>query len=123
MLSLRQLASVVWTFLGFMIVASLVLNLRYKSLDDGDALFLDTWTGKVHSGVAVSPAPEVVVAEAPKATARSGRLDIVIMERLERLKERQIERHVEHHVEHQEAATGCTSVRFAFPAPVTRHRR
>ncbi|KPK64908.1 MAG: hypothetical protein AMS21_06190 [Gemmatimonas sp. SG8_38_2] len=122
MLSLRQLASVVWTFLGFMVVASLVLNLRYKSLDDGDVLYLDTWTGKVHSGVAASPAPDVVVAEAPKAMARGDRLDIVILGRSDRLEERRIERHVEHHFEQQEAATECASVRFAFPAPVARYR-
>jgi hypothetical protein len=108
MLSFRQISSVVWTFLGFMLVASLVLNLRYKGLDDGDALYLDTWTGKIQSAIAVAP-----------AIARSGRtgnpLEIIVLERLERLKQRQVEA--------QKIETECGSVRFAFPAPVIRYRR
>lgn len=107
MLSFRQISSVVWTFLGFMLVASLVLNLRYKSLDDGDALYLDTWTGKIQSAVAVAP-----------AVARTGRtgnpLAIIVLERLERLKQRQVEA--------QKIETECGSVRFSFPAPATRYR-
>ncbi len=106
MLSLRQLTSVVWTFLGFMVVASLVLNLRYKTLDDGAAFYVDTWTGKTHSAA---------VAEAPEKPAANGKLDIVILERLERLTERQVHRH--------RIETECATVRFAFPAPVTEHRR
>jgi len=120
MLSLRQLASVVWTFFGFMVVASLVLNLRYKALDDGAALYIDTWTGKTHSAeVAVPPAP-VVVAEAPRRPAANGKLDIVILERLERLQERQVHRH---RIEYEKVEKDCTAISFAFPAPVTEHRR
>ncbi len=108
MLSFRQISSAVWSFLGFMLVASLVLNLRYKSLDDGDALYLDTWTGKIESAVAVAPA----VAK----TGRTGNpLEIIVLKRLERLKERQVEA--------QKIETQCAGVRFAFPAPATRYRR
>jgi len=120
MLSLRQLTSVAWTFLGFMVVASLVLNLRYKELDDGAALYLDTWTGKTHSAaLAVPPAP-AVIAEAPKKPVANGRVDVLILERLERLKERQIHRH---RIEIQEVEKDCTAIRFAYPAPVVEHRR
>ncbi|NIR43854.1 MAG: hypothetical protein GWN99_02185, partial [Gemmatimonadetes bacterium] len=51
MLPLRQIAGGLWTFLGFMIVAALVLNMRYKPVGDG-ARYLDTWTGKIHAAVA-----------------------------------------------------------------------
>lgn len=48
MLSLKRFQGVAWTFLGFMLVAALVLDMRYKALDDGSG-YLDTWTGAVRS--------------------------------------------------------------------------
>ena len=123
MLSLRQLTSVAWTFLGFMVAASLVLNLRYKPLDDGASLYLDTWTGKTHSAavsVPVPPVAPVAVAGAPKRSAGDTRLDVVILERLEKLKQRQIHRH---RIEIEKVEKGCTAVSFAYPAPFVWYRR
>ena len=122
MLSLRQLTSALWIFFGFMVTASLVLNLRYKSLDDG-ALYVDTWTGKTHTTtVAAPPAPTAptVLAEAPKRQPAEGRLDVLILERLERLKERQVHRH---RIEIETHKKDCSAVTFAYPAPVVWYRR
>jgi hypothetical protein len=103
-----------------MVAASLVLNLRYKALDDGAALYIDTWTGKTHTaGVVVPPAP-ALVAEAPKRPAANGRADILILERLERLQERHVHRH---RIEVEKLEHDCTAIRFAFPAPVVEYRR
>ena len=120
MLSLRQLTSVAWTFLGFMVAASLVLNLRYKPLDDGASLYVDTWTGKTHSVAVTAPVAPVAVAEAPKRSDAETRLDVVILERLERLKQRQIHRH---RIEIEKVEKGCAAVSFAYPAPIVWYRR
>lgn len=96
MLSFRQVGTVVWTFLVFMVAASLVLNLRYKSIGEGEARYLDTWTGRIHAVEATVGAP-AAKAE-PQVSARS--IDIVMFERLQR---REAER------------SACRGVRFAFP--------
>jgi hypothetical protein len=125
MLSFRQIASVVWTFMLFMVAGALVMNLRYKSLDEGDALYLDTWTGKVHSA-----APTVALAEtvAPEAPELATSLDGVEIFLLDRLRERDVERQLEStrarldrlrlRLENVVVEPGCQSIRFAFPAHV-----
>ena len=120
MLSLRQLTSVLWTFLGFMVAASLVLNLRYKALDDGAALYVDTWTGKAHSAAVVAPPAPAVVAEAAPNQAVNGKLDVLILRRSERLREREVHRH---RIEIETLEKDCSAVRFAYPAPVVWYRR
>lgn len=98
MLSLRQIGGALWTVLGFMITAALVLNLRYRSMDEG-ALLLDTWTGQVRS-VATAPLNERAEAEAGE---QEGTLNIAVLRSLEwRL---------------GASAGSCDGVRFAFPAP------
>ena len=97
MLSFRQVGTVVWTFLVFMVAASLVLNLRYKTIGEGEARYLDTWTGRIHAVEANVDAP---LAEAgPQAPDAS--IEIAMLETLYR---REAER------------TTCRGVRFAFPA-------
>ena len=98
MLSFRQISGALWTVLGFMITAAVVLNLRYRSMDDG-ALLLDTWTGQVRS-VAAAPLIEKTEAE---AGAEQGALDIAVLKGFE-----------------WRLGTGvgtCEAVRFAVPAP------
>ncbi|MGD8699226.1 MAG: hypothetical protein PVJ43_08045 [Gemmatimonadales bacterium] len=109
MLTFRQVASAVWTFLGFMLAAGVVLNMRYKPLDEGSAVFLDTWTGKIHREVAESPAPKAE--EAHVTILGSGRngVDILLLEEL-----------VERRTKSQEHNGPCRRVRFAFPAPGSR---
>ncbi len=97
MLSLRHVASVVWTFLAFMVAAALVLNLRYKTVGEGQ--YFDTWTGQIR------PAERV---EAPAASSEvvlgiSG-LEPGISFRAERLRREKL-------------GSDCARVRFAFPAP------
>ena len=48
MLSFRPFQGIVWTLMGFMLVAALVLDMRYRALDDGTG-YLDTWTGEIRS--------------------------------------------------------------------------
>ncbi|NIN71170.1 MAG: hypothetical protein GTO46_04375 [Gemmatimonadetes bacterium] len=97
MLSFRQVGTVIWTFLAFMVVASLVLNLRYKPIGEGEVRYLDTWTGTIH---AVEPSRSVPLAQArPQASDRS--VEIAMLGRLYR---RETER------------STCRGVRFAFPA-------
>ncbi len=97
MISLRDLASVVWTLLAFMVTAALVLNLRYKTV--GEGRYFDTWTGQISAAqrVETSAAPSAVVlgvtGDEPGIAFRAERL------RRERL------------------GSDCSSVRFAFPAP------
>ena len=96
MLSLRQAGGALWTFISFMLVAAVVMNLRYKPLD-GDALLLDTWTGNIR---AVATAPAAEIAE------ESEELDVAV------------EIAVLGGIVQQHAATStCNGVRFAFPAP------
>ncbi|UCC81923.1 MAG: hypothetical protein JSW46_13045 [Gemmatimonadota bacterium] len=97
MLSFRQAGTVIWTFLAFMVAASLVLNLRYKPIGEGETRYLDTWTGTIH---AVEATQSVPLAQArPGAPDRS--IEITLLERLQR----------------QEAERStCRGVRFAFPA-------
>ena len=109
MLTFRQVASVVWTFLGFMVAAAVVLNMRYKPLDERNALFLDTWTGKVHREVAEAPAPKANDAQVTILESRRNGVDILLLEEL-------VERRSKPH-KHD---GGCSGVRFAFPAPGSR---
>lgn len=123
MLSLRQITSVVWVFLGFMVTASLVLNMRYKTLSESDALYLDTWTGKVHPTVVEteaveSAAPRVSIIEVPRPAVP--RLEIEILE-ADKLRER-VER-IRERLERREVNPECATVRFAYPAPVVRYQR
>jgi hypothetical protein len=125
MLSFRQIASVVWTFMLFMVAAALVMNLRYKPLDEGDALYLDTWTGKVRSAAPTVALAETVAPEAPELAASVNGMEIIL---LERLREREVERQLEHararldrlrlRLENVVVEPGCQSIRFAFPAHV-----
>ena len=109
MLTFRQVASVVWTFLGFMVAAAVVLNMRYKPLDEESAVFLDTWTGKVHREVAEAPAPKANDAQVTILESRRNGVDILLLEEL-------VERRSKPH-KHD---GGCSGVRFAFPAPGSR---
>ncbi len=97
MLSLRHVASVAWTFLAFMVAAALVLNLRYKTVGEGQ--FFDTWTGKIRPAARVeapAPSPEVVL-----GISGSGPEIAFRAERLRR----------------EGQASDCARVRFAFPVP------
>jgi hypothetical protein len=97
MVSLRQIAGVLWGLSGFMIVAGLVLNMRHKSVGDGTT-YLDTWTGRTH---------QVTQSVAPAAERRSvEEVTRVEIEAIEGLACR---------VREKVAASG--SVSFAFPAP------
>ncbi len=99
MLTIRQLSAVVWTFLGFMMAAALVLNLRYKPMAD-DAVFLDTWTGRLRS-VSAEQVPEARTVAASAVARRSDAVEIRIVERVATGRARPV----------------CASTRFAFPAP------
>ncbi len=92
MLWFRQIGGALWSLLGFMIVAAVVLNLRYKPMNEGE-LLLDTWTGQVQSLEAV-PAAETV---AGKVAA-----EIAVLEAI---------------VRPHATTTNCAGLRFAFPAP------
>ncbi len=94
MLSLRHVAAVLWAFLAFMVAAALVLNLRYKTVGEGQ--YFDTWTGQIRPAERVE-APSAVVLGI--ADGESG-----IAFRAERLKR-------------EEVGSDCSRVRFAFPAP------
>jgi hypothetical protein len=97
MVSFRQVGTVVWAFLAFMVAASLVLNLRYKPIGEGGARYLDTWTGTIHAVEASQ--------NAPLAQAGTQALDRAIeITMLERLRRQETQR------------TTCRGVRFAFPA-------
>lgn len=97
MLSFRQVGTVVWTFLAFMLAASLVLNLRYKPLGEDGARYMDTWTGTIHT---VEANPTAPLAQASRQTSDRS-IEITTLRRLYR----------------QEAErSACRSVRFAFPA-------
>jgi len=109
MLTFRQVASVVWTFLGFMVAAAVVLNMRYKPLDEGNALFLDTWTGKVHQEVVETPAPKATDAPFAILESRRNGVDILLLEEL-------VERRSKLHKHDGE----CRGIRFAFPTPGSR---
>jgi hypothetical protein len=97
MLSLRQVGTVVWTFLAFMVAASLVLNLRYKRIGEGEARYLDTWTGRIHAVETSVNAPPAKAG----LQASEGSIEIAILEGLYR-------RGVQ--------ASTCRAARFAFPA-------
>jgi hypothetical protein len=109
MLTFRQIASVVWTFLGFMVAAAVVLNMRYKPLDEGSLVFLDTWTGKIHREVAETPAPMAKDAHVTILESRGRGVDILLLEEM-------VERRSKTHKHDGE----CRGVRFAFPAPGSR---
>jgi hypothetical protein len=109
MLTFRQVASVVWTFLGFMVAAAVVLNMRYKPLDEESAVFLDTWTGKVHREVAETPAQDPSDARVTILGSRRNGVDILLLEEL-------VARRSKSHKHEGE----CSGVRFAFPAPGSR---
>lgn len=111
MFTFRQVGSVLWTFVGFMVAAAVVLNMRYKTLDEADTLFLDTWTGKVQRVVVETPAPQAKERIATSPPRRSG-VDILLLERLAEIRARA-----------QEPERGCAKVRFAFPAPNSRRPR
>jgi hypothetical protein len=106
MLTFRQIASVVWTFLGFMVAAAVVPNMRYRPLDETNTLLLDTWTGRIQHVAAERPRAEerVVIAE-----SRRNRVDILMLEESARERARTHRHEVE-----------CAKVRFAFPAPGSR---
>ncbi len=97
MLSFRQVGTVIWTFLAFMVAASLVLNLRYKPIGEGETRYLDTWTGTIHAVEASQTTP--LVQARPQAPDRS--IEITMLEGLYR--------------QATERST-CRGVRFAFPA-------
>jgi hypothetical protein len=97
MLSFRQVATVVWAFLAFMVAASLVLNLRYKPIGEGEARYLDTWTGRIHAAEADAGAP---LAKASRR-APAASIEIATLEMLYR---------------RAPQSTACGGVRFAFPA-------
>ena len=107
MLSFRQVSLALWAFVGFMVVGSTVMNLRYKPISE--SALLDTWTGRIHP-VAVAeanPAPAVLRRDAAEAE-----VEIAILESVVR----------------QSVGSTCNGVRFAFPAPQrvevhTRHVR
>jgi hypothetical protein len=103
MLSFRQVGTVVWTFLAFMLAAALVLNLRYKPIGEGEARYLDTWTGKIH---AAEENANASLAEALGSKARERPASAVEITVLQRLLRREAER------------STCRGVRFAFPAEV-----
>jgi hypothetical protein len=103
MFSYRQVASVGWTLMAFMVAGALVLNLRYKSVAD-DSMYLDTWTGKVHKvhEVAAEPAANEGVAGAVVlGRASPGEVRLLELEALLRRAE----------------PGSCGRIRFAFPAP------
>lgn len=104
MLTFRQIASVVWTFLGFMVAAAVVLNMRYRPLDESNTMLLDTWTGRIQHVAVEQPRAEerVVIAE-----SRRNRVDILLLEELAQRRAK-VDRHE------------CARVRFAFPAPGSR---
>lgn len=97
MLSLRQVASVVWTFLAFMVAAALVLNLRYKTVGEGE--YFDTWTGQIRPTERVK-APEASSAVVLGVTGSESGIAL----RAERLR-------------WEQSVSDCSRVRFAFPAP------
>ena len=109
MRTFRQISSVLWTFLGFMVAAAVVLNMRYKPLDEGSAVFLDTWTGKVHREVAEMPAAKAEEAQVTILESRGRGVDVLLLEEL-------VERRPRSHSH----ASECRGVRFAFPVPGSR---
>ena len=106
MLTFRQITSVVWTFLGFMVAAAVVLNMRYRPLDETKTMLLDTWTGRIQHVAIEQPRAEerVVITE-----SRRNRVDILLLEELAQSRAKAY-RH-----DHE-----CAKVRFAFPAPSSR---
>ncbi len=103
MLSLRHFASIAWAFLGFMVAAALVFNLRYKPV--GEDAYLDTWTGQISSTYRAEGAAPGVAALGITRVVRPG---IAVPE--ESVARRLVD-------------ADCWDVRFAFPAPEPSLRR
>lgn len=101
MLWYRQVATVVWAFLGFMVVAALVLHLRYKPLS-GHEVYLDTWTGKLRSVAALEHTTSVPALDVSAAASAKRALEIAVLDELAGRGPR---------------SGSCAAVRFAFPAP------
>ena len=78
------------------------MHLRYKPLA-GDTAYLDTWTGDIRTAPGLSDAP------APPPPSESAEADELRWE--------------DGVVWLHEKEGDCSSVRFAFPAPETRHKR
>nr|NIQ27366.1 hypothetical protein [Gammaproteobacteria bacterium] len=89
-------------FLGFMLAAALVFNLRYKPI--GEAGYLDTWTGQLRSTERVEAPAQP--AEVVRGITRVEPGSAVPFERLRR----------------ERPGSECVGVRFAFPAPEPRVR-
>lgn len=106
MFTFRQISSIVWTFMGFMLAAAVVLNMRYKPLDETS--LLDTWTGRIQRVAAESPVPAAKERVAIAESRRNG-VDILL---LEELTEQQVRVH-----QHDGR---CAAIRFAYPAPGSR---
>jgi hypothetical protein len=101
MLSFRQVATVVWALLGFMVAAALVLHLRYKPVSGHD-VYLDTWTGKLRSVAAAEHTIPVRALDASAGETARLALELAVLEEL---------------AGRGPKSGSCTAVRFAFPAP------
>ncbi len=99
MLSLREVLAGVGLYVGLLVTAAFVLNLRYKPMA-GDYAYLDTWTGKIRPAAAAVPLAMAQAAlNAPQSTETSAA-------GVRRRRHRD---------------EGCVSaIRFAFPAPEVR---
>jgi hypothetical protein len=104
MLSIRQMASLIWAVTAFMFAAALVLNVRFKSLGEG-SVYVDTWTGQLRS-----LSEEFVVARADDCSDRI----VAIDRRREQLNELRVR--VERIRRAAPLDTDCKGVCFAFPA-------
>ena len=108
MLTFRQISSIVWTFMGFMLAAAVVLSMRYKPLNETHTVLLDTWTGRIQQVTAENPAPRAEERIAQAQSWRNG-VDILLLEEMA-AKRPKAHKH----------EGGCAAVRFAFPAPGSR---
>ena len=106
MLSFRQITSLVWSLSAFVLAAALALHLRYRPLADEPA-YLDTWTGSVR-GTAEAVAPEPEITGSRDLRSRQNEVAEAII-RLERDRMRDV------------VPRSAPCVRFAFPAPDSRH--
>jgi hypothetical protein len=107
MLSFRQITSLIWSLSAFVLAAALALHLRYRPLAEEPA-YLDTWTGSVR-GTAVAPVPDR--AGPARRWSRSER-STEVPEAILRLEGRRIQ---------LVTPRSGPCVRFAFPAPSSRH--
>ena len=140
MLSLREVLAGVGLYVGLLVTAAFVLNLRYKPMA-GDYAYLDTWTGKIRPSAAVPLAMAQAALNAPQGTETTaasvrrrrrreeGCVRVEVMRASESLARaraglerdrRALREYRREFLRVRRGQNEYTDIRFAFPAPEVR---